>query len=515
MARKKRQVKRKADPVFVSASGISPTGLAISNFTGQSPYTPIAADSSGEYRFGRYELTSYNRFKFYDELVKLSPIVAKNVIETSMLISKGLELMVDDKEPDQFEEMLEKANDFKYNIELETEFQEAARLIITNGTHIIYPHEADEEQKTKGKEGIVRLEVLDMAYTTIIPEGYEPVSDESKFNTATGKLSDETLKEFGKLRGPAYKVVFMEARGKDHMRDFLAEEVVIMRIFNTSNEFTDILWRQTVGVYGRSVLEPVINPTRMLENLLYNYEKAVERYGNLKLHIDYSVLSDMIKEGNIDPEGAAKVLALLGNQIKNMHANEDILTAGVTINAIEGSTSMDIVKTKESIEKNIANGLFGNESQQGTSGSTFASSYVAESRRVIVLETIRRVLKYAFEKILHRHLVMLGYPEKDAKKVIIKFDPIIKPEVAAADIIKLREMGLINDEILYDEMGINAKPLTEEQKKKLKEEMVADTEEKAKAEAAGQPMKPTADEYQKSKLDNKTPGGKAGVKGGA
>lgn len=431
-----------------------------------------AQEESQEFKYGEYTLNS-ERFKRYQQLTEIDPYIFSGVMDLALTLGKGFEVGMDEEKlgdrPEKPPEILKDAREFADKMHLQSAFAEAARLLVINGTvPIILGKPIDKEDESVG---IMRLEFSPMPYTTLITRGFDLETNKAPESHMVNGVTT--------LIGPVNRVVLNEKTTQQKV--FTEDSFVLMRYANENYEVVDRHSRVTVGVYGRSLLDALQATVKYRQNLLWCNDKATRRYGTFLLHFDYKALGDLIANRMIDISDAQAYMNAAAKEGKKLAAGSDIWTAGFNIDPITPTNNLDIMNIKVSLENDILNMLFSTNVGNGSS-TTFASAYVSRQQKILGMESIRRTLVDGFEDILRRHLLMIGYGEKEVDTVIIKLDPIMEPEVASSDIIALNQSGKLRDSDMFDLFGWTCDPVPEDEQLAKQREML-----KLQSEFAPQP----------------------------
>lgn len=468
MARSKRRVQPKTVLVF---AGSTSSDLAAEN-------SSLTATDLEAYMYGEHSLKGKNKFEKYQAFANIDPYVNSSLNELGLTEAKGFAMGIADEAKEgsksEFKGMLKEANNFARKVDLQQLFCEAGMLMAQDGSVPMVP--------VMDESGVSDILFLPMAYTTFLPKGMKPVE---------ATILESTKRYI--LKGGVDTILLNESHSD--VQTYQKDEVVLLRNFYHGYFTYDILNRPTLGLYGRSMLEPLDTTIKYRQNIIHSYQLAIMRYGHMKLWFEYKVLSEMLANHSINIEDAKKAINEVKLEISRIKANEDVVTSGFEIEPIETDNSINIIDIKKSLEQDISNALCSTEAGSGKgAGTTFASAYMAENRKIMAMESMRKILRTGFENILQRHLEKVGY-KTEAKWIRIKLDPIVEPQIAAADYILLFEKGLLDEQQLFDCLGINARPQDEEyQKKKKKEQMDMQTQiaqQKLTRTGEGNPQKKT------------------------
>jgi hypothetical protein len=248
----------------------------------------------------------------------------------------------------------------------------------------------------------------------------------------TAFQNEEQLWEYGTLTGEAYQVIINERiQAKREIHLIPNGRVTLMRLMHFGNQVRDIYNRNTIGLYGISLAEMIDPRVKQLEDMMWGFSKAINRYGFGRLQIDNDLLKQQIVEGTVNLKQAAKIMATEQKIMNTLEPNRDLLTIGKTVKAIPGGfeNASGVIEMIEAVQNDISYGLFETEAggNRTHSGSNRASSQVSDQDANRVLEALRLQVKVGFESIIKRHLELLGYNEVEAQSIRIELQPIDTP----------------------------------------------------------------------------------------
>ena len=196
-------------------------------------------------------------------------------------------------------------DEWAYRTGLKNKYQNIARCLVRDGTTAVY-------LPAEKKGGIKEIEILPMKYITLLPQGITP-------GTSVNTL----------LKGEVEKIILNESRSTEHNikhTAFERDETALFRIFHEGYFMKDNMGRETYGLYGVSMLEPVERPIKNLLDLNEGYATYMRRYGVGRLFINVPLIEQMRAEGRY---GEAKDLLedIIASQRK-LAPNEDIIGGG-------------------------------------------------------------------------------------------------------------------------------------------------------------------------------------------
>ncbi len=368
---------------------------------------------------GATYLTTSNRYVRYQQLTLIDPYVATSLLKLGLTLGRGFETYV---EEGRNETLKEEIDSWAAEVNLDAAVATIGRLLARDGTVVLYmPRRGDT---------ITALQVLPMQYTTLLPRGVKPKTHPA-----------------GILKGDVERAVLNEAATPTV---FARDEFALFRINHEGYTCQDIMGRQTLGIYGISLLEPIDRTIKHRLDILEGYARGIRRYGIGRLHIDYKAVQSLIEQGRY--EEAKAVMDKVKSSIEQLEQNEDIVGAGFEVKPITTEQAIDIVGIKESLERDIAVGLLQDEATTGkAAGTTFASSYVSQSDRLMVLESMQRQIRRVLERdVIGRQCELWGYEPI----VRIRFDELIKPKRDPKDMLELYLNGVITEEELRESVGL-------------------------------------------------------------
>lgn len=458
--RKKRTVKK---PVLAA-------GLATSDDYSDDYDTETDVNSTSKY--GLHEITTTNVYELYHDIVSIDPFVFNRLAELGLELGKGFEVGVKEESElsdAQKEAILKDANELVDRVQLERIFCEAGRLLCQDGTICLLTtingekdmneEDSDEEDAV---EGITDVEFMPMTDVSFTIKGMKAGMGLNTLDTEKVPL----------IYGPIEKIYLYE-NNPDFVQEYKKDRVQVIRLFNENFSTSDIYGRATLGMYGRSLLQPILDTIRYRQNILDSYSRAVNRYGHMKLWFEYKALAELMASRAVSVKDAEKLMTTAKERISKLTAGEDVITSGFDVSPIETNMNLNIVPVISALENIITNQLLGTPVGAGKTGqTTFASAYVADKSKILVKESIRKQLRTAFEWVLERHLLELGHDQKIVDDVIIKLDPIVEPEIDMPTLLSIWLEGKINDQQAFDVIGWTFKPIPMEEQMKIKEEMM-------------------------------------------
>jgi hypothetical protein len=363
-----------------------------------------------------------NRFQYYDDLCDANVHVSTSVWKTGMSLTKGMTINGDKKrDVREFEQWSERVN-------LVEQAQTIAFRLIKYGTEV---------SRYVGGVDNFSIEPLLMAQTSLLPEGVLPKSRPK--NTITGQVEKIYINENDASNRISYNV-----------------DEILYGSWNRYHKVQqDVLKRDTYGLYGASLLEPLISPIRHLLAVTHSYIQFVEKYGNGRYVINFEILNELAKAGIISPDAIGPAIAEFSENHKYLKANEDIIGAGIEVTPIDANGTLDVLSFKKSLESDIQIGLFQTPLSMGdTKGSTYAAGYVSEEDRMTVLEGLQYVNRNIVQKIINKRLDLMN---KSPDTVWVEFDELSKAKLESGDITELYSLGIIDENEVRTRAGFPVK----------------------------------------------------------
>jgi hypothetical protein len=205
----------------------------------------------------------------------------------------------------------------------------------------------------------------------------------------------------------------------------------------------DILQRKTRGLYGQSPLDPLKPAIRALLDVNEGQRIFYKKYGNGRYLYNIRALEKAVTDGDMEPADAQAALDIWMEKNKNLSANEDLVCYGLDVSSIDANGTLDVMKFKSALETEIMVGLYQSPLTMGASfQTTYASSYMVEEDRMMVLEGDQSILEATANQILNKMLLSMGYKEDS---VTVKFDELSKPKFTSQEILEWRNTGLLDD----------------------------------------------------------------------
>lgn len=345
-----------------------------------------------------------NRFVRYQQLYTITP-------HTFMAIQKlGLSLVKNYR----FEgkkNLVKNFENWGESIDFSNKLQTMARLALINGTYVALI--IDKKTGIENDIQEIDFQPLLMSKVTLLPDNIEPGTTPSDI-----------------IMPPVTRVIVNEG------------DIVNEKIYRKDNCFIysrcprdkvqeDSLGRETYGIYGISLFDSIEEILYKYINLVDGYTNYIKKYGIGRYFIDYTLLAELVKDGQLELEDALDVMQELAYTNSEIKENEDIVGIGFGIKQLDsGGSNINVVDMKNSLETDIQVGLFQSPVTMGRSqGSTFASAYVSEDDRLLALEGIQKSIEAALNApngIIGKRLEMMGKKPGDIK---IVFSELSTPKI--------------------------------------------------------------------------------------
>ncbi len=364
--------------------------------------------AGGTTLYGEYRVTNTNIFQKWEEVSELTP-------HTFIPLTKlGLSLLSGFRLESESEEDQKKVQGWAKAVRLLSRLQSISYCTARDGTTIVELVKSDNPDI----EGFGALEICPMKYMTLLPEGIEPGKHavSAKNNLIKGEVAVAVLNEQD-----------LKNREEQVMQ---RDEFALFRIFADTNFMTDIMGRETYGIYGISCLKSVDRTVKNYMDLVEGFSGFMRRYGIGRLHIDVKLAAELRAAGK--KAEAKSLLEKTIAAVRRLAPNEDMVTTGADVkNLATGQiTGLDVMKS--SFETDIHVGLYQAPLTMGkASGTTFASSYTAEEDRWIILETIQQQFIETIQaEIIDPQLKLMDIQEGSVKVAVDKLD-IPTPDMRA------------------------------------------------------------------------------------
>jgi hypothetical protein len=305
----------------------------------------------------------------------------------------------------------------------------AARMMIIHGTYAA---------TCIGKGENFQAKPLLNAALTILPDGVNPGSNNVKF------IMEPPIASFVVNEGSKVSEV--------EQVTLKPEEVIYVALNPYDTVQEDILDRKTRGMYGQSPLTPLTPTIKALLDINKGQTEFYKKYGNGYRYYRFTILEELVKNGQMEPAVAQTLIDAWMENNKGFSANEDLVTYGIEVNRIDASGSLDVMQFKNALETEIMVGLYQSPLTMGASyQTTYASSYMVEEDRMLVLENNQTILENVAQQMLNKLLLSMSYKEDS---VTIHFDDLSKMKLEPQLITDLANSGWINRKMLLDYLGM-------------------------------------------------------------
>ncbi len=371
-----------------------------------------------------------NPATYREQLATCNTYVSTSINKYARTLTKGMRFEGKTKARKAVEEAAKK-NDFKGQI------QTVARYLVIHGTYIA---------TTIGKGETFQATPLLMSATTILPEGVTPGTSSPKYI----------------LEPPIASFCVNEGNQNQDVKEVTLDpkDVIYCALNPFDSIQEDVLQRKTRGLYGQSPLDPLKPAIRALLDVNEGQRVFYKKYGNGRYLYNISALEKAVMDGTLDPQDAQTALDAWMDKNKNLSANEDLVCYGLDVKAIDANGTLDVMAFKNALETEIMVGLYQSPLTMGASyQTTYASSYMVEEDRMMVLEGDQSILEATANQILNKMLLSMGMKEDS---VTVKFDELSKPKFTSQEILEWRNTGLLSDDLALLWGGFPRKEITEE-----------------------------------------------------
>lgn len=354
-----------------------------------------------------------NRFFRYQQLVKSTPYASIGMRKLKTSLTKGLDF--DGKSRRQVEEFRKWAKRTNFIGQV----QNVAGSLFRDGTFcgVLNGNNPDT----------LKLQPLLMAHTTILPDGVT-------HGQGSKVLLQPPVKEF---------VINEGSTGEIQEKTYKASEVVYGALDEWDSVQLDIRERETCGLYGESLIDPIELSIRYLHIINQGYVEFVKKYGMGRYSYSFPILERLLEQNIIDFSVFQTEIETWMEDNKNLSQNEDLVGI-VKAEAIDAKGSLDIMEFKKALETDIQLGFLQSDLSMGDSkGSTYAAGYVSENSRMVALENLQLNLSNIVNDFINRRLVLQN---KSEDSVEIIFDELSLPQMTAGEITEWYTTGILTKE---------------------------------------------------------------------
>jgi hypothetical protein len=380
-----------------------------------------------------FEPTTGNKFILYEQMGDLNPHISIPLTKLSLSLVKGIRFTSGDVDNPADEELINDFKNWSKEISFRSKLQTLTRLIVKNGTFVGKVVETKSATAEGGK--VFDFQPVMMKYTTLLPKGVKP-----------GDKPDTVMT-------PPIVIAYINEGDEKLEQKIKENELIYGAIFPYDKPVVDIYGRETYGIYGISVLDAVHDTFMRYLDLVKGYTEYIRKYGIGRYFYNYSSLEEILKEGDIDT--VKKLIAELRDTVQYIQENEDIVGCGFDIkNLDQTGTNIDIVNFKQSLETDIQVGLLQQPLTMGRAeGTTYASGYVSEADRLIVLEGLQEMIQdFVNKEIIDKRLVALG---KEPGFVKVVFEELSQPSIVFKDLLLAYEDGIIARKEIRTRAGLD------------------------------------------------------------
>ena len=391
-------------------------------------------------RAGAYtglETETGNRFRMLQQLTLTTPHVFIPLLKLSLGLVKNIRFEMEEGSGN--EKLKKNFEDWSKRVNLNAQIQTVSRLTVRDGTFCALPLYKNDPDK-------LSIAPILMERATFIPKGQKIGAVE------TNKV----------LQPPIEWVIIDENNTTSSGVNSTPEENIIKFKDTMYGAFCpwdyiikDRMGRETYGMYGISLLEPIRDVTYNYLELVQGYCKYIKKYGIGRYHIDYEALEDLVKEGDVDT--AQEAIQKLSDAHKYIKENEDIVGVGFKVKPLDtGGSNINVVQFKQSLEKDIQVGLLQQPLTMGNAeGTTFAAGYVSESDRMVALEGMQMLI----QSIVNQGLIdyRLKLMDEEPGSVWVEFEELSRADIAFKDFMALSDRGGATMEEVRMRAGLSPK----------------------------------------------------------
>ena len=357
-----------------------------------------------------------NRYTYYQQLDNSCPHVSTSLDKLSLSLIKGMSYDGKKRAVNEFTTWAKKNN-------FQSQVATMSRLFCRDGIYVA-------EMLGRTPETF-KLQPLLMPNVTLLPEGEVPGS--------TSARPDANI-----LQPPVTQFVINEGDA-NYQKVYSPEQI----IYGVYKEWTcvqmDTRERKTWGMYGSPLIESVALSIKNWHDVVNGYVNFVYKYGNGRYQYNFTLLEELVKQGILTYDAAQAAIDTWMEDNKNLSANEDIVGYGMQVSPIDAAGSLDVLKFKESLEVDIALGLFQSPISMGkTEGSTYAAGYVSEADRMVGLEGLQSILINIVSDAVNKLQELAG---KSTDSIEVRFEELSRPQLTSQDVLEWRNSGLLSDDL--------------------------------------------------------------------
>jgi len=378
--------------------------------------------------FGDYtNFDTTNRFFRYQQLVKSTPYASIGMMKLKTSLTKGMDFDGKKTVVKEFQKWAKRTN-------LIGQVQTVAGSLFRDGTFA---------GRAVGNADKLKLRPLIMGYTTIIPEGFDP------------KTSGKQLLE----PDPKFFIVNEGSTGTVKEIPYRADQVIYGTINEWDSKQLDLKKRETIGLYGESLVDPIELSIRYLHIINQGYVEFVRKYGMGRYSYSFPFMEMLVEKGIISFDKFQKEIDAWMESNKNLSQNEDLVGIAKAT-PVDAMGKLDVMQFKKALETEIQLGFLQSDLSMGDSkGSTYAAGYVSENSRMVVLENLQLNLSNIVNDFINRRLSLQN---KSPDTVEIVFDELSLPQMTAQDMLEWANTGKITDDELREWGGFPVKQVVTE-----------------------------------------------------
>ncbi|MDD4521717.1 MAG: hypothetical protein PHW84_02030 [Methanosarcina sp.] len=376
--------------------------------------------------FGDYtNFDTVNRFFRYQQLIKSTPYASIGMKKLKTSLTKGMDF--DGKSNRQVEE----SRKWKKKSNLVGQAQNVAGSLFRDG---FFAGILNGENPDK-----LKLRPLLAPYLTILPDGVKP-----------GDTTKKVLQP-----DPALFVINEGIKSGDAQETpYEADKVIYGAIDEWDSKQLDLKNRETYGLYGESLVDPVELPIRYLHVINQGYVEFVKKYGMGRYSYSFPFMEMLVEKGIIKLAEFQKEIKDWMEANKNLGQNEDLVGIAKAT-PVDAKGSLDVMAFKTALETDIQIGFLQSDLSMGDSkGSTYAAGYVSENSRMVVLENLQLNLQNIMQDYIDKRLELQN---KTPGSIEIIFDELSLPQMTAQDMLEWCNSGKITDDELRHWGGFPSK----------------------------------------------------------
>jgi hypothetical protein len=349
-----------------------------------------------------------NRFRYYSQLATCTPHASVSLNKLGFSLVKNATFQGKGRQVKNFEAWSRKTHFID-------QLQTVGRLVPRDGQYIAEPMGKDPEK--------FWMKPLLMPYVTVLGEGLKP---------------GDQIKDI--MQPPFSWVVVNE--GSTNQGTYKPEDLVIGSFGAWDYKQPDILGRETYGIYGASFMEPLGVSIQNFLGLDQGFISFVRKYGMGRYLFDFELLEKLVADGTLTYDEAQAAIDDFNEKHQYLKENEDISALGLKIESVDAKGSLDIQDFRDSLVADIQVGLLQSPLVMGkSSGSTYASAYMAEEDRMLVLEGLQRTIEDIGNDIINRRLALMGQPQDSVE---IEFEKLSRVQLTASEVQEMYNTGVIS-----------------------------------------------------------------------